>query len=142
MVCRDGKVFYSAGSLYLLTITMSSCQAEIRWSVWIWKFLRIFASHSQERSVHIPLVRRVKFKLLALLLFYSWESFSRQGMLMVSHRSLRDSTSREDSRTLFSTSEDHKNIGKVIYESLSSSKGSVSYTIILKTFQIGVTHSS
>ena len=40
MVCRDGKVHYSVGSLFLYTIPRSGRLAEIKWSVCISKFQR------------------------------------------------------------------------------------------------------
>ena len=41
VVSQNGKVYYLAGSLFLLTITKSAHQAEIRWSICISKSQRI-----------------------------------------------------------------------------------------------------
>ena len=49
VVNRDGKVYYSTGSpflLFLLTITRSGCLAEIKWSVCILKFQRTLSVSS------------------------------------------------------------------------------------------------
>ena len=63
MVCRNGKVHYSADSRFvLLTITKSGRLAEIRWSFSISEsqFVRLIF-----RAVHIPFVCMVKFKIVA-----------------------------------------------------------------------------
>ena len=49
VVHQDGKVSYSVGSLFLLTITKSSILAGDKWFVCISQFQRIYVSHSSAR---------------------------------------------------------------------------------------------
>ena len=67
---RNGKVHYSANSLFLLTITSSGRLAEIRLSVRIIKSQKFGSFIFQDKFwvVQIPLVLMIKFKLLAQFL--------------------------------------------------------------------------
>ena len=95
MVCRDDKIYYSAGRVFLLIITRSGRRADIRWSICISKsqrnesisFSRILAQFplssilAQFPLDHLPYQVMSSLRLFFVLicnirLLYDWSSLS------------------------------------------------------------------
>ena len=108
LVRRDGKVHYSAVSLFLLMITRSGRLAEIRWSVSISKSQRsLCVSFSWIDSGLC--IHNLFIIIIYYYYYYYYYCFSHQRQLLVFHWSLSDCKSVQVSRNLPSVLTDVNN---------------------------------
>ena len=99
MVCQNGKVYYSAGSLFLLRITRSDCLAEIWWFVCGSKSQRSLCLSFSRTDSGLGII--IIITIVPLRVFHA--------NLMVSQWSLSDSKSPQVSRILLSILTDLSN---------------------------------